>query len=322
MVAKKILLTVLMGSALAALPANAHEGHDHGEAPPQETARSGPVTLTPEAKANLEIKTAEATVQAIEKTIKAPGTAQAIAGTRENVSSKIPGKVAELHASLGQFKKKGEILLTLEARQLSETPVRVSVTAPRSGKVVKLNVIKGDAVEPGTSLMEIADYGEVYAVARVYESQIGQIAKGMPARVYSPVLKNRELASKVEIIGSEVNPQSRTVDVWVRVKNPGELLKINMTVNVFFLADRESETITVPRTAVLGSGGERFVFVEEGNDYIRTPVVTGIENDKWIEVMEGLAPGDVVVTQGNYQLQFAKPAPKPDEPQAGKGAAK
>jgi multidrug efflux pump subunit AcrA (membrane-fusion protein) len=67
---------------------------------------------------------------------------------------------------------------------------------------------------------------------------------------------------------------------------------------------------------LLGTGGERFVFVEEGDKYIRTPVATGIENDKWIEVVEGLAPGDVVVTQGNYQLQFAKraerlPAVKP-----------
>jgi hypothetical protein len=38
-------------------------------------------------------------------------------------------------------------------------------------------------------------------------------------------------------------------------------------------------------------------------------VATGIENDKWIEIIEGVTPGDSVVTQGNYQLQFAKPRP-------------
>jgi cobalt-zinc-cadmium efflux system membrane fusion protein len=224
------------------------------------------------------------------------------------VTSKIAGRVADIRTNLGQYRKKGETLLTLEALQLSETPIHVPIAAPRSGKVVKLDVIKGDAVEPGTSLFEIADYHEVYAVAQVYESQIGTISKGMSARVYSPVLKNAEMDSKVEIIGSEVNPQSRTVEVWLRVRNPDERLKINMTVNVFFLADKEDETITVPRSALLGTGGDRFVFVEDGNKYIRTAVVTGIENDKWIEIIEGLAPGDVVVTQGNYQLQFAKSA--------------
>lgn len=317
------LQTILLGFLLGAESLAAHEGHDHGEAPAQEAASSGPVTLSPEAKKNLDIRTAEATIQAIEKTIKATGTAQAIPGTRETVSSKIAGRVAGLRVALGQYRKKGDALLGLEARQLAETPVRVPVTAPRSGKVVKLNVIEGDAVEPGTAMLEIADYNEVYAVAKVYESQIGKITKGMPARVYSPVLKNLEMSSKVEIIGSEVNPESRTVDVWVRVKNPEERLKINMTVNVFFLADREEESITVPRSAVLGSGGEKFVFVEEGNDYIHTSVVTGIENDKWVEIIEGLAPGDVVVTQGNYQLQFAKAKAKPaPQPEAADSAGK
>jgi multidrug efflux pump subunit AcrA (membrane-fusion protein) len=300
---------------LAAATAAAHEGHDHGEELQQQTAQSGPVSLTPEAKKNLEIRTAEAAIQPIEKTIKATGVVQPIPGTRETVSSRIAGRVAELRASLGQARKKGEVLLVLEARQIAETPIRVPVTAPRSGKVARLNVIEGDAVEPGTAMVEIADYREVFAVAKVYESQIGRISVGMPARVRTPVLRNVELESRVASIGSEVDPASRTVDVWVRVKNPEERLKINMNVNVHLLAEVAEETITVPRSAVLGQAGEKFVFVEEGNDYLRTPVVTGIENDKWIEVVEGLAPGDVVVTQGNYQLQFA--APKPVE-KAGK----
>jgi cobalt-zinc-cadmium efflux system membrane fusion protein len=314
MTVSALVLDLVWGLALSAfflLPAksHAHEGHSHGEEPPEQAApQSGPVILTEKARKNLDIKTAEATVQPIERTVKASGIIEAIPGTRENVSSKIPGKVAQLTAELGEYKRKGEPLLILEARQLAEVPVRVPVTAPRNGKIVKLDVIKGNAVEPGTSLLELADYHEVYAVARVYESQIGLIRKGMTARVYNPFLKGQEMDSKVDVIGTEVHPQSRTVEVWLRVKNPAERLKINMTVTVFFLADQADEAIAVPRMAVLGSGGDKFVFVVEGDNHTRTPVVTGIENDKWIEIVEGLAPGDVVVTQGNYQLQFAKPA--------------
>ncbi len=304
MVKSKIFLLAVAASLTAPYRVKAHEGH--GDGAPHEEAQIGPIILSDQAKKNLEIQTAEASVQAIEKTIKASGTVQAIPGTRENVSSKIAGRVVEVTASLGKFRKKGQPLLVLEARQLSETPIRISILAPRSGKVSKLNVIKGDAVEIGSSLLEIADYSEVYAVAQVYESQIGKITKGMSARVYSPGLKNKEMDSKVDIIGSEVNPQSRTVEVWLKVKNQNEQLKINMTVNVFFLSNKEDESIVIPKMALLGMGGDRFVFVEDGNKYLRTPVVTGIENDKWIEVVEGLLPGDIVVTQGNYQLQFSK----------------
>lgn len=296
-------------------PGLAHEGHSHGEEALEQSApQSGPIVLSEEVRKNLEIQTAETQVQSIEKTFKASGTVQAIPGSRENVSSKIAGKVAQLSVSLGEYTRKGDPLLILESRQLAETPVRVSLVAPRNGKVVKLGVIKGDAVEPGTPLLEIADLSEVYAVARVYESQIGMVHKGMAARVYSPFLKGREMDSKVDIVGTEVNSQSRTVEVWLRVRNPEERLKINMTVNIFFLADRTEESIVIPKQAILGTGGEKFVFVVEENRYQRTPIITGIENDKWVEVVEGLAPGDVVVTQGNYQLQFAKTKPKEETP--------
>lgn len=312
----RITLKVLALAGLLGTPGiiRAHAGHD--EAPQEESAGHGPIVLSESAEKNLDIRTVEAAVQAIEKTIKAAGTIQAISGSRENITSKIEGRVVELKAILGQAKRKGETLMVLESRQLAETPVRIAVTAPRDGKIAKLNVIQGDAVEVGASLAEIADYREVHAVARVYESQIGKITKGMPGRVYSPAIRNREMDSRVELIGSEVNPQSRTVDVWLRVKNPGEPLKINMTVNVYFLADKEDETIVVPKSAVLGSGGERFVFVVDGHTYTRTAIVTGIENDKWIEIMEGVTPGDLVVTQGNYQLQFAKPKPPATAPAA------
>ncbi len=218
MVKVRIFLIGITGSLLVSVPLTAHEGHDHGAAAPQESVQKGPILLSEEAKKNLEIQTAEASVQAIEKTINASGTVQAIAGARENVSSRISGRVVEVNASLGQFKKKGETLFILEARQLSETAIRISVPAPRSGKVVRINVIKGDGVEIGTSLLELADYSEVYAVAEVYESQIGKITKGMAARVYSPSLKNNDLKSKVDVIGTEVNPQSRTIQVWQKLK--------------------------------------------------------------------------------------------------------
>lgn len=304
---------ILIGAFFLFSFAYSHEGHGDA-APSEEAGRPGPVTLSPEAKQNLELKTAEVIVQPIEKTIKCQGTIQPIAGTRGNIASKIVGRIAQIYVTLGQAVKPGDALISIEARQVSEAPVIVKLVAPRKGDVVKLNVIQGDAVEPGASLLEIADYSEVYAVAQVYETQIDRIKKNMAARVYLPGLTGNELVSIVDLIGSEVNPLTHTVDVWLRVKNMSRRLKINMAVAVYFIAEKESEALVVPRSAILTSGGEKFVFTEEGNRYERVPVVTGLENDKWIEIIEGLAPGDIVVTQGNYQLQFTKTKPAEASP--------
>jgi membrane fusion protein (multidrug efflux system) len=61
--------------------------------------------------------------------------------------------------------------------------------------------------------------------------------------------------------------------------------------------------LVVPRTAVLEEGGRQFVFVVEGNQAIRKPIVTGIEQDPLIEVVEGVKDGDKIVVRGQESLR-------------------
>ena len=58
----------------------------------------------------------------------------------------------------------------------------------------------------------------------------------------------------------------------------------------------------MPVEAVIEEGPDTFVFVENGDRYQRVEVVTGLRDDVQVEIVEGLSPGDVVVTQGNHQL--------------------
>jgi multidrug efflux pump subunit AcrA (membrane-fusion protein) len=71
--------------------------------------------------------------------------------------------------------------------------------------------------------------------------------------------------------------------------------------------------ITVPLSAVLGESGNLFVFVQDDKDphtFMRTPVVVGQRDDRYVEVIEGVLPGANVVTVGNYQLQYVAPTAK------------
>jgi hypothetical protein len=70
---------------------------------------------------------------------------------------------------------------------------------------------------------------------------------------------------------------------------------------------------------MLGEAGSLFVFVQSDTDeliYERKPVVVGMKDDRYAEIIEGVFPTDKVVVDGNYQLQYVaatKPAPKPAE---------
>ena len=83
--------------------------------------------------------------------------------------------------------------------------------------------------------------------------------------------------------------------------------------------------ITVPLSAVLGEAGNLFVFVQDDKDphtFMRTPVVLGQRDDRYVEVIEGVLPGANVVTVGNYQLQYVAPTPPKEAPAAATAAGK
>jgi hypothetical protein len=78
-----------------------------------------------------------------------------------------------------------------------------------------------------------------------------------------------------------------------------------MQATVLVAIGEAQEALAVPDRAVLGDVGNLFVFVRDGNTFERRNVVLGIRSGEMIEITEGVLPGEQVVTQGHYQLQFA-----------------
>jgi multidrug efflux pump subunit AcrA (membrane-fusion protein) len=80
-----------------------------------------------------------------------------------------------------------------------------------------------------------------------------------------------------------------------------------MRTQLSFVVEESEAAVVVPREAVLGENGDFFVFrqiMTAPFAYERTPVVVGLRDDRFIEIVDGVLPGDRVVTRGNYQLQY------------------
>ncbi len=74
------------------------------------------------------------------------------------------------------------------------------------------------------------------------------------------------------------------------------------------VTDRHTGVTTVPRSALQGDAAQRFVYVKDfdlPHAFLRTPVVVGRSNDRFVEIVRGLLPADEVVTEGAYSLAFA-----------------
>ncbi len=313
------ILTALAVAVTFAPAVLAHEGHDKAPGEGGESPTSGPIAITAEAKRNLALKVEEAELRTLEKTALVFGQIEAVPTREAAVASRIPGRVSDLKVVDGETVKKGQLLLEVESRQLGDPPPRVQFTAPMDGIVTDLHVRPGASVEPDAHLLEVVDLSEVYAEGRVFEGQIARVKTGQKIRVYVESFPNDVFTGTVDLVSGSLDPETRTLKVMARVANPELKLRPNMRARLNIVTLQGDSVVTVPLSAVLGEAGHYFVFVQSDTDelvYERKPVVVGMKDDRYVEIIEGVFPTDKVVVDGNYQLQYVvatKPAPKPTE---------
>lgn len=316
-VKQAIFLTTILSISLFHLPiAMAHEGHDKAPGESDERSVGGPITITHEAKDNLNLEVQEAEIRTIDKSITLIGQIEAIPSKQAAVTSRISGRVTALYVNEGQQVKKAQELVEVESRQPGEPPPRVKYFAPIDGIITDQHAIIGDTVEPDKHLMEVVDLNEVYVEGRIYEGQVPFVRVGQSVRAVIESYSTETFIGKVELLGGSLDPESRTLKVWVRITNPSQKLRPNMRATLHVRSNELASAIAIPKSSVLGEMGHYFVFVQSEGDpltFERRNIVVGSSDDLFAEVIEGVIPGDKVVTAGNYQLQYVPAAKKKEE---------
>jgi multidrug efflux pump subunit AcrA (membrane-fusion protein) len=303
-------LALALSVASAAL---AHGGKDHAAAPGSEPAAGatpGPIEVSDVAQRNLGLVVEAAELRAVETTLRVIGEIQADPERSGTVASRIAGRISAVFAQEGERVEKGKRLVEVESLQLGDPPPRVQYASPLSGVVTDRHVVVGDDVEPARHLFEVADLSLVLAIGRVFEGQIGQVSVGQKVRVRVPSYPDDVFDGVVERLGGKLDAASRSLAVYVRVPNPGEHLRPHMRATLSLVTGGAELALAIPKSSVLGEAGSFYAFVqdeERSERFERRPLVLGVSNDRFVEVIEGLAPGERVVSEGNYSLQYLTP---------------
>lgn len=295
------LIPLLIGLAFLAGLASAEEKVD-----PQRRANT--VVLTETGVKNLQIETVETEETDFEEIVFALGRIEAIPGKIAAVSSRVAGRVMELKSTTGDAVQAGQDVVRLESRQPGDPPPSIMLKSPLAGLVTKLETRLGDPVEPDKALMEITDLGEVHAVARVPEHQAGSMKPGTVAHIKVAALPNEKFDGELLRFGTSADQQSGTIDAIFRLPNPSGLLRAGMRAEFSIVMSKREGVVSVPRSALQGDAANRFVYVEDfdlPHAFVKSSVVVGQMNDRFVEITSGLLPGDKVVTRGAYSLAFA-----------------
>ena len=273
----------------------------------EEARAQNTIILDEIAVKNLRIQTEEAEERDFETTVFAIGRIEEIPSSRSVLSSRIAGRVSALNAFEGDTVEAGEVLAVVESRQLGDPPPSVELKAPQGGLVVASHVRLGQPVEPSAELLDISDRSKLWAVAKIPEQEAAQVAIGTAARIHIPALGDEVFEAELTRFGVEADREAGTIEAIFELDNADGKLRPGMRAEFSVVLDSQPFVLSVPRTAIQGDPASRVVFVKDyelPNAFIRVPVTLGGENDAYVEVLNGVFPGDEVVAQGSYALSF------------------
>lgn len=259
------------------------------------------VELSDISQKSIGLKLADAELREIEEVLTLSGIVKSEPDHVAEVSSRIEGRVEKLYAGIGDRVQKGQQIAAILPRQIGNPPL-VKIVSPISGTVTERNVTLGGTAESNKTLFRIVDISSVIIEGEVFESDLPKIKPGQDARIRVDAYPDSVLNGKVTYIANELDPVKRTLSLWVTVDNEEEILKPEYFAKLSLVIEQSKDAITVPIEAVIDDGAEKFVFVKNGNRFVRQDVATGINNDRFVEITDGLYPGDQVVTDGNRQI--------------------
>src|SRR5213592_3920558 len=182
----------------------------------------------------------------------------------------------------------------------------VTVPSPADGLVITRSVNPGQVVNSGQELFVVTDLGTVWVIGDLYERDFPRVRVGFQATITVPSAPDGKIQGRVAYIDPRVDPATRTAKVRVEVPNRSGDLRLGMFVTVAFQASSTERVTVIPRAAVQTIGDRSVVYVPASGDegkFVERQVRMGTPVGEFVQVIEGLKPGDKIVTDGSFFLR-------------------
>ena len=220
--------------------------------------------------------------------------------------SAAPGDAAEGARSLMASARQRLHLWDISDEQIArlekthQTEKTLTLYSPANGYVTEKNVLAGQKIMPGESLMVVADLSIVWGDADLYESDLPYVKTGMPMALTFPYWPGKTFSGKVSYIAPSLNKETRTLTIRLEIPNPESLLKLEMYATAT-LEYPLGEILAAPESAIMRTGERDYAFRDTGDGtLVPVEVAVGLRSAGYYEIRSGLKEGDRVVTSANF----------------------
>ncbi len=188
-------------------------------------------------------------------------------------------------------------------RQNRRVQQLVDIRAPQNGVLIALNVGEGMYVQPGMTLMSLADLSSVWVLVDVFENDAPRMFPGLRAVMRLPFVPGRVWEGQVDYVYPTIDPVSRTLRIRITFDDVDGALMPNMYGDIEIHGIAREDVLAIPTEALIRSSERDRVVLALGEGRFRPArVIAGIEADGFVEILGGLSEGETIVTSGQFLI--------------------
>jgi multidrug efflux pump subunit AcrA (membrane-fusion protein) len=293
---------LLIFPLLAVVLAGCDKKEEAVETKPEGKHDESIVALTKENLQHVALKTEPAALGSLGMTLKAAGRVSLNLNKTAKVTPTLEGRVVKLNFDLNDRVKAGDVLAFVESPELLGKPL--ALKAPIDGVIVERGATVGELVDKAKDICIISDPARLWAIAEVKERDIAAVKPGQDATFTVLAYPQEKFSGKIVLVGNQVESASRTLEARIAVDNTDGRLKPGMFADVEIITTVMDNVLLISDASLQTDGDDQIVFVAlDGSKFEKRVVKLGEEQSGRVQVLEGVKPGENVVTDGSFILK-------------------
>jgi len=176
-------------------------------------------------------------------------------------------------------------------------------------------IAEGEAVSEGQTIISMPDTATMIAEIGVHETEVDKVRTGQPATIVMDAFPDKVLEGEVVEVAplpdqqrGFMNPDLKVYKAKVRIDGTHEFLKSRMSCKVQILVEQLEDAVIVPIQVVSNRVGKKVIYVITSQGHQERVVQTGLFNDTFVEIIEGLEEGEEIMLNPPLFSELGSPA--------------
>jgi len=303
-----LVITVLVGwrvlSTKPATPkADEHEAGERKDGEHGEHQKEGHVEMTPQQRQNANLGIEVAGPTKIRTTLSVYGKVAANEDALAHVMPRFPGIVKAVKRRLGDTVQKGEVLAQVESNESLKV---YDIVSELNGTIIQKDITLGEFVQDSKMVFTIVDVSTVWIDFSIYRQDFFRLAKGQSVEIHlgdGHTADSAPAKAKIDYISPFGTEGTQTMLARAIVPNTKGDLRPGLFVTGEIITGESEVPIAVKAEAIQTLENKTVVFLAEGDAFEGRPVKLGRKDSDWVEITDGLKPGDSYVARNSFVIK-------------------